>query len=80
MCSLTPVGGAEGQDGQGEGQGGEGQGQQGAVTSGHFLQHFNLKEDAQKVQQELMDHAGLRAKKWESSHDTMMASPVVGGW
>ena len=36
---LAPVGGAERRDGQGEGQRREGQGQQGAVTSGHILQH-----------------------------------------
>ena len=37
--SLTPVGGAEGRDGQSEGQRGQGQRQQGTATSGHVLQH-----------------------------------------
>lgn len=37
--SFAPVRGAERQHGQREGQRGEEQGQQGAVTSGHFLQH-----------------------------------------
>lgn len=37
--ALTPVGGAEGQDGEGQGEGGQGQGEQGARAARHVLQH-----------------------------------------
>lgn len=39
VCPFAPIRGAESPDGQREGQRGEEQRQQGAVTSGHFLQH-----------------------------------------
>lgn len=45
MCPLTPVGGAEGQDGEGQSQSGQGQGEQGARTARHVLQHGQTGED-----------------------------------
>lgn len=39
MGSFAPVGGAEGQDGEGQGESGQGQGEQGARAAGHVLQH-----------------------------------------
>lgn len=39
MGPLTPVGGAESQDGEGQGQTGQSQGEQGAGATGHTLQH-----------------------------------------
>lgn len=39
VCPFAPIRGAESPDGQRECQRGEEQRQQGAVTSGHFLQH-----------------------------------------
>lgn len=37
VSALTPVGGAESQDGEGQSQSGQGQGEQGARATGHTL-------------------------------------------
>lgn len=39
VSALTPVRGAERQDGEGQSQSGQGQGEQGAGATGHVLQH-----------------------------------------
>lgn len=39
VCSLTPVGSADSQDGEGQSHRGQGQGEQGARATGHMLQH-----------------------------------------
>lgn len=39
VCALTPVGGAESEDGESQSQGGQGQGEQGARATGHTFQH-----------------------------------------
>lgn len=39
MGALTPVRGAESQDGEGQSQRGQGQGEQGARATGHMVQH-----------------------------------------
>lgn len=45
VSALTPVGGAESQDGEGQSQSGQGQGEQGARATGHMLQHGHARED-----------------------------------
>lgn len=45
VCALTPVRGAESQDGEGQSQSGQGQGEQGARATGHVLQHGHAGED-----------------------------------
>lgn len=39
MGALTPVRGAESQDGKGQSQRGQGQGEKGARATGHMVQH-----------------------------------------
>lgn len=41
MGALTPVGGAESEDGEGQSQSGQGQGEQGPRATGHTFQHGN---------------------------------------
>lgn len=45
MSALTPVRGAESQDGEGQSQSGQGQGEQGARATGHTLQHGHTGEE-----------------------------------
>lgn len=45
VSALTPVRGAESQDGEGQRQSGQGQGQQGARATGHTLQHGHTGEE-----------------------------------
>lgn len=45
MSALTPVGGAESEDGEGQSQTGQGQGEQGARAAGQTLQHGHAEEE-----------------------------------
>lgn len=46
--ALTPVRGAESQDGEGQSQSGQGQGEQGARATGHTLQHGHTGEEGRQ--------------------------------
>lgn len=50
MSALTPVRGAESQDGESQSQSGQGQGEQRARATGHMLQHGHTGEDRGRVE------------------------------
>lgn len=62
MSALTPVRGAESQDGEGQSQSGQGQGEQGARATGHTLQHGHTGEEGGRGRPE-REREGERGKK-----------------
>lgn len=62
MSALTPVRGAESQDGEGQSQSGQGQGEQGARATGQMLQHGHTGEDRGRGRLERWEERGGQDK------------------
>lgn len=78
MSALTPIGGAESQDGEGQSQSGQGQGEQGARATRHALQHGHTGERGDRGRLEREEKVRQRGGRRGILHVEMRQNGTAG--